>query len=384
MSDDLTLNELAHSFYGCNVGNVHAPVWTCGLEWGGGYDSDVPIALAGICPYDLSDCQTWKGGEPKTKDHDEHAGDFEQNFWAVRSSFCRNVVKLLTVLHASNPTEAKWSDVSWRDLMNSIADDGFVMTMNAFPISFAGRGVADDEWRKLKVRFNNGKVVPLTEWSGQEYFYTYREEVIKQRRELYRTAMSEFKPKLILAFSKQSDELRRLFDDCEEPAVDWGQWGTAFQSLGKGNNDCFVKTVSYGAGQALLAVLPFPSGAYGLTSDEKICRVGEELAKLCDEKFGKDWRVPNYPSGCDTPYCNKESKTLRLLEETYDRLGYWRSYVENLNRTLTDAEKLKEDTEVLLALYRHATAQLQEINRKISEFNRRLYRETFGQEYPAL
>lgn len=431
MADDFSFDELAHSFFGCNVGNVHAPVWTCGLEYGGGFDSDFPIPLIDIYPHDFLNCQTWA------------AGDFYNSFWALESAFCQNVVKLLSVLHTPdpNPSKACWSG-PWLDLITATADDGFWMTMNAFPISFANRNVASREWENLKVRFNDGKVGPLTEWSGQESFESYRKEVIKQRRELYRAAIVEFKPKLILAFSKKSDELRCLFDDDEAPEMEWDQWGAAFSSeTGNnekdGTNDCFVKAVSCGTGQTLLAVLPFPAGRYGIASTDKILNVGEELAKHCEEKYGKDWRTSSYPSERNSPYCNKDSDTLKKFQKAQELAEYWAKTVRRLSKALVYAENLREATQrlgyiycpesvikveddhdagcyenerseywvnnveklrwvpaatenlneyeqALRDLYRHAAEQLLEARRKIFELDRQLYRETFGEEFPAL
>lgn len=51
MSENFT--KLVESFYGSTIGNVRSPVWMCGLEWGGGYDSKIPILESELEPYGL-------------------------------------------------------------------------------------------------------------------------------------------------------------------------------------------------------------------------------------------------------------------------------------------------------------------------------------------
>lgn len=53
MSENFT--KLVESFYGSTIGNVRSPVWMCGLEWGGGYDSKIPILESELEPYGLED-----------------------------------------------------------------------------------------------------------------------------------------------------------------------------------------------------------------------------------------------------------------------------------------------------------------------------------------
>ena len=80
MSENFT--KLVESFYGSTIGNVRSPVWMCGLEWGGGYDSKIPILESELEPYGLEDIQTTS------------LQDFIDNFWASGSPFCRNTMKI--------------------------------------------------------------------------------------------------------------------------------------------------------------------------------------------------------------------------------------------------------------------------------------------------
>lgn len=72
MSENFT--KLVESFYGSTIGNVRSPVWMCGLEWGGGYDSKIPILESELEPYGLEDIQTTS------------LQDFIDNFLGIRQS----------------------------------------------------------------------------------------------------------------------------------------------------------------------------------------------------------------------------------------------------------------------------------------------------------
>lgn len=273
--------RVVQSFYGCTGGNVNSPVWLCGLEWGGGLSTDVPTFISSWAPCPFEDLQYWSWQE------------FRDNFWAPKSKFCQNVLKVLLVIQkGQNYSDQDYSQ-HWRVYAHqrTVGLNGLALILNAFPISFAHRSVAAESWKAYKVLFSDGSQKSFPDWTGLKTFWEYKDTVLQYRSETYIATRRKYCPKLIVCFGKDSaDDFRRL----------WGvsvdkKSGSDF-TISKDNNDsndCFGYVLDNGLGkqETLLFIIPFLSGPYGLTTSEQIKKVFTDLLKHMRSipEFGSDW-----------------------------------------------------------------------------------------------
>ena len=248
MSENFT--KLVESFYGSTIGNVRSPVWMCGLEWGGGYDSKIPILESELEPYGLEDIQTTS------------LQDFIDNFWASGSPFCRNTMKILCELYNCTEPETEASyDQDWEpwEELGSVGVNGLALILNAFPISFENRRVSGKKWNEYKVRTTKDERNPilLSEWTGLKNFDEYIKFVVKHRSKIYSNERKLRKPKLIICFGKQSlDTFLDLWDvESRTPSLAFNfddPFNPDFES--KSHPNCFA----YWTDETLVAVVPFP------------------------------------------------------------------------------------------------------------------------------
>lgn len=319
MSENFT--KLVESFYGSTIGNVRSPVWLCGLEWGGGYDSKVPILESELEPYGFEDLQTtsWQ--------------DFEANFWAAKSPFCQNTMKILYKLYnCTKPkTEASYDQdlETWEEL-GIVGVNGLALILNAFPISFEDRSAARKEWGKYKVRTakDERNPIPLSEWSGQNSFGDYTNFVVEHRSKVYSAERKLRKPKLIICFGKQSlDHFLKLWDiEGKEPDLKFNfddTFNPDFESKG------FPNCVGYWADETLVAVVPFPK----IISDERLKNISTWLYNEVSKKYGPNWLdIPNIVISEKTDEVSIQSE---VLSET-------RLFQDLVNQQLACLERLKE------------------------------------------
>ena len=258
MSENFT--KLVESFYGSTIGNVRSPVWMCGLEWGGGYDSKVPILESELEPYGLEDIQTIS------------LQDFIDNFWAPGSPFCRNTMKILCALYnCTKPEKTASYEQTWETWkkLGIVGVNGLSLILNAYAISFENRSVAGKSWDKYKIRTAGDELNPisLSEWTGIENFEKYLGVVVERRSKIYANERKSRRPKLIICFGIQHleaffklwgvegeyAELEFNFDKPFDPTL---------QSAQLPAPNCFATW----ADDTLVAVVPFPSGSNVMTA----------------------------------------------------------------------------------------------------------------------
>lgn len=281
MSENFT--KLVESFYGSTVGNIQSPVWLCGLEWGGGYDPETPILESELEPYGMEDLQATS------------LQDFIDSFWAAKSPFCRNTMKLLCELYnCTDPKEKASYGQNWEtwEKLGIVGSNGLALILNAYPISFENRSVAGKSWDKYKIRTAGDELNPisLSEWTGIENFEKYLGVVVERRSKIYANERKSRSPKLIICFGIQHQEaffklwgvegeyaeLEFNFDKPFDPTLQSAQLPTP---------NCFATW----ADDTLVAVVPFPSGSNGLNSDDRIKNVSAWLYHAVSEKYGSDW-----------------------------------------------------------------------------------------------
>lgn len=322
--------KLVESFYGSTIGNVQSPVWLCGLEWGRGYDPKTPILESEFEPYALEDIQA------TSLQH------FKDNFWDAHSPFCRNTMKVLCELYnCTDPREKASYCQSWEtwERLGIVGANGLALVLNAFPISFGKREVAAAQWNEYKVRtIDDGyNIIPLRDWTGLNSFLEYKNFVVKYRSKIYSNERKLRKPKLIICFGKQSlDNFLDLWGvEDKNPAITFNfddPYNSDFES--KSYPNCFA----YWADETLVAVVPFPSGPSGLTSDERIKNVSTWLYNTVFKNYGSNWlsvTISATPHNTSEP--SKEAEVLWEIEQ-FQRL---------VNQQLSCLERLENLTSTL-------------------------------------
>ena len=151
--------KLVNSFYGCTAGNINAPIWFCGLEWGGGYDSKFPILEQDLEPYDFEDLQCLS------------ATFFKEYFWANQRPYCRNTLKILVSLFNLCAESVGRSPINFEAnnvLQNEelLGANGYALMLNGYPISFIDRSNARNQWNEYRVRLDKSNSQLLPEWCG--------------------------------------------------------------------------------------------------------------------------------------------------------------------------------------------------------------------------
>lgn len=320
--------NLMNSFFGCTAGNIKSPIWFCGLEWGGGYDSELPILLDTLQPYGFSDLHTW------------NADSFRKSFWASGSPFCQNVIKLLVGLqqgyYQTGDNKKEGGDKSWfEDLARRriVGPNGLALIFNMFPISIPNRSAYENSWNSYKVRKNDGTVQLMTEWSGLKDFQKYLEAVIKFRSDLFIKTRKQYEPKLIVCFGKNSEnEFLKLWG-ADEGICENKEINTKDINLMKGQISFKYKLLEE---KTLLVIAPFPANPGGINSDEKINKISSAINKLCCGYFGDNW-LGNYKNPeqyePDAQLVNAFTK-LCDLKETID------DFKASINQICTNLEKI--------------------------------------------
>lgn len=262
--------KIVKSFYGSTAGNIHSPIWICGLEWGGGYDESIPIFIDNIEPYSFESLHVWS------------AKQFANYFWASQSAFCRNVIKLLYGLKTGNCSN--WSSVVEDWYKDGIAGpNGIAMILNAYPISFKNRDQAYRSWSRFQVRFADGRQDQLMKWTGLDTFDIYRNYVIESRSEVFISERKKRAPKLIIALGYENHQ--KLWG-AEKQSWDGADFKFSSKPE-KEKNDCFGYWLDNGFNKekTLLLITPFPTGSHGLVSNTQINTVCQKL----ESELGKNW-----------------------------------------------------------------------------------------------
>lgn len=314
--------KIVESFYGCTTGNVDSPVWFCGLEWGGGYDKDVPILLHEMKPYDFGSLQCWSIEE------------FKDAFWAPRSKFCQNVLKILVAIQKGS-YESKDYNISWSEYEKRrlIGPNGLALILNAFPISFAGRSTANKNWTEYSFRFLDGSKNKIWVELGLKTFGDYENYVLEHRAPVYIAERKKRCPKLIIGFGYEG-KFQKLWGANEE----WEQ--ADFQIAIDNKRKCYGYILDNGprTPKTVLFITPFPSGIYGLTKDEQFNKVFSELhERLCRaDLFGPNWLGE---FSLQNNIIDSSSNANIFPEETLAQYDACRKVLKNISKLRDEANK---------------------------------------------
>lgn len=316
--------QMVESFYGCTVGNINSPVWFCGLEWGGGYDSKIPIPIQNLEPYDLETIQCFS--------IEEHWN----NFWATGSKFCEGVVKLLIGIRDGEYDSNKWTrDPKVLSDLNLIGPKGLALTLNAFPISMSGTSQRQQSWNSYQIRISSGATLLLKDWTNLETFDDYKNFVLKYRAETYIKELQKRKPQLVVCFGYNGHE--RLFGVQEhQEALD-----ESFSCTGAENRDCFLYKVPHTDSESfsLVLVTPFPQGRYGLNSDNKMNVVANNISAIGRKYYGEAW-LKTWSRDKQPDFLSAEEKA--AYEALTKRMSAVQAIVDAANSELARLDDLAE------------------------------------------
>lgn len=370
--------QLVESFYGCTAGNIYSPVWICGLEWGGDLPLDTTFSIYNLEPYGFEDIHCWSGEE------------FMGNFWATGSKFCEGVIKILTGLRDGGYVSAK---CSWaKDKLiesNLIGPNGLALILNAFPICMQGTSVRWKNWDNYQIRLEDGSHKLLKEWTHLNNFGEYAEYVIEHRRKVFSAKVVEYKPQLIICFGNK-DKHERLFGVVENQIP----LRESFPSIAKGGIDCNLYKIKHPRLDSftLVLVTPFPTGIYGLKSDDQFDIVSRNLTEIGHKYFGSNWLKSWSRESYDSPltelersYYDKLIRKRTAISELISAANYEITQLENVEKLICDDDMtafsaslktIKTHKENQISLMQEFAGRHKDISEKISKL-----REVFTKKY---
>lgn len=233
--------DMALSFSGCDGGNLNSNIWTCGLEWGGGYENNIiPEDIFKALPLGA-----WDIGENTIVDN-------------LNYQYNQKLAWFFSYLLGWDAEDYKNESVT-----NGLyCKNGIGFKMNAFPISFPDRDSVT--W------------LPKTiDQTGFNNFSEYKNWCVEHRGAYFHDLIKIHSPKLVLCTGIESSTEFMDFFRCDESSIK-PQDGF---NIGLTNN---AKT--------LITVVPFFGGPNGINSYEKMETLTGQIDAYAKDHFGsKKW-----------------------------------------------------------------------------------------------
>ena len=228
--------EMALSYYGCDGGNLSSVVWTCGLEWGGGYENN-QIKIEDIESLPLG---AWDLNGESVLDY-------------LRAQYNQKLAWFYCYLLGWDVS--KYDEEAVKHKLFCSNGTGF--KMNAFPISFKNRSSVQWPASTMKI-------------TGLPSFDVYKEWCIQKRGDFFFDIVKQHNPKLILCtgITYTMDFVR--FFKCD------------LDSYRELDNVKFAVTNN---GKSIVAVSPFFGGASGINSYVKMKALVDIINKECVQFF---------------------------------------------------------------------------------------------------
>lgn len=274
--------QAAASLYGCNGGNPESPIWLCALEWGGGYSTTEPEDpedpekgfAAWAEPVEAIKPETLKGWIKGDFNGDGRGRRGGSAFWRVQVSLLKAIIDA-GVDDKKDPSE-------WVDAYRFLDEGRYGLSLNAFPVSMAGRTSAWKRWREDKVLKVGEDSLSFSEWTGFDTFYQYLDWVVETRRETFCAFRRRYRPAIIYCGGKSdANRFLQVWTDeqdknAEKGELEIGRFKSLYYWLDNGKNH-----------HPTLLVLGyfFGSSPYALSSYDAIFQHGKALRELCDKKF---------------------------------------------------------------------------------------------------
>jgi hypothetical protein len=221
----------ASGFSGCDGGNPRGGIWLCGIEYGGGGDSEGDLNFS----EDVS----------KPRSEARAVGDF------CRFQYNSKALKLLCAL-SGRDVRAYRSFYEDRRCFSSESD---YFKLNLYPIGFRDTSARWEDWLARKTGI-------LTKAEYTQWCETQRFPQLRKWSQQYR-------PRLIICTGKSHrSAFFRAFCGFSEPHKLEDQGEKPFW---------YIQTNS---GHTLVAVVYFLGGRHGLNSDPKLADTGQRLREL--------------------------------------------------------------------------------------------------------
>jgi len=246
--------EWACSFSGCDGGDADSPVWTCGIEWGyskgrQATEEEYQAILRKYYSEELPDEIARGAFEPEKYHY------FEKE--RLRFRYVRQMSKLYGALNGMNVENV--DDDSCREWK--------LFHMNLYPIAFPYE--ADSLWDEYK----------LADVTGLESKQIYRTWCLLRRFPWISEQVRKNKPKLVIGTGV--GYLTDFIVCCGGSGiVDCIHMETIVGS--KENPVTSTRTLYWTkvSEETTLAVIPFPSGRYGLNSNALVQKFGDRIREI--------------------------------------------------------------------------------------------------------
>lgn len=242
------LKTWARSMAGCDGGTTHAPVWLCGIEWGGGgkddgayYKTELKSEVDSGKPLDCADIYDWR----------------RHNTYRFGKSFS----KLYTAYSGKTL-------VNYLDYTNSLSG-AEVLKLNLYPIAFDSTDASHwhDHGLDEITGFSHKHLFNL--WCEHHRFPYFADLRMKHSPELVVCCGLSYLDKFLRFFGANAAEVAALRIE-EIPC----------NSKSSNRNAPRRMYVTRLNGNTLFACIPFFSGSYGLNSDDMLAFVGNRLHEL--------------------------------------------------------------------------------------------------------
>lgn len=219
-------------FSGCTGGNIHSPIWFCGIEWGGGYET-----VEELEEY-IAQKELWE----KCPVGDETTLEYP---------YGRTTIKLLTSIYGSNVEDYINFFETYKPTYTNSEKSCF--QLNLYPIAF--KNTDPKYWNKNYDRLLGFKDKPeYVRWCQR-----YRFAEINKWVDRYR-------PELVVCFGlNYENDFNSAFSD-------------GIRSFNEETIDRLKVFWKFNEQGTLVAVLPFPNIPRGLLRNSSIQEIGNFLA----------------------------------------------------------------------------------------------------------
>ncbi|WP_345848455.1 hypothetical protein [Shewanella algae] len=238
--------NMALSFYGCDGGNLNSTVWTCGLEWGGGYENnEIPES-------ELKALKLWSWDT-----------DGETVAGCLRHQYNQKLAWFFSYLYGWNVDDYKNESIKNK----LFCSEGTGFKMNAFPISFKNRDSVS--WsQKIK------------EQTGIDSFQVYKEWCIENRGKHFHNLIQKHNPQIVLCTGiSSSNEFFRFFKCDISTIAHHNEFHSGLTNDGK----------------TLIFVVPFFGGRNGINSYSKMESLVSKINHFASLYFNNDVWFKQYP-----------------------------------------------------------------------------------------
>jgi hypothetical protein len=256
--------DLALSFYGCDGGNPDFPIWTCGLEWGGGLkENEIPPD-----EFSKTDPCTWDSpGESVRACLSGRRMGYNQKLAWFFSFFLG------------------WDIYNYKreaEEQKLFCKSGIGFKMNAFPISFKNRNSVI--WSENIIK-----------QTGLSSFHDYRVWCVENRGKYFTDLLKKHSPKIVLCTGINSYIEFHDFFRCNKKDV-------------MVDNNIYIAKAN--GDKTLVFVVPFFGGAHGINSYEKMEELVRSVKKHCYEHFRSEGWISMYMKGEQIPVPYKHDDKL--------------------------------------------------------------------------